>query len=116
MSEVALDDLAEDWAAVKLLPPDTGLPMAVWITQNDGYTRDIRVKVATVQGGRGSWPASPSMGVRPQPQEIRPGSLPAADVRRVARWIDLNRDLIIEYWDNDLMSQREVLARLRRLP
>jgi hypothetical protein len=90
--------------------------MAVWITQNDGYSHDVTVKVAIINGGRGSWRASPSMGVRPQPHEVRPGSLPAADVRLVARWIDLNRELIIEYWDNDQTRQQEVLARLRRLP
>ena len=28
-----------------------------------------------------------------------PGSLPAADVALVSRWIDLNRDVIIDYWN-----------------
>jgi hypothetical protein len=34
MSEIGLDDLAEDWAAVKLIPQRTGLPRTVWITEN----------------------------------------------------------------------------------
>ena len=34
MSEIGLDDLAEDWAAVKLMPQRTGLPCTVWITEN----------------------------------------------------------------------------------
>jgi hypothetical protein len=114
-NDVNLDSLTEDWAAVKLLPRKTGLPMAVWITENDGYSHDVRVKVSTVHGGRGSWRAAPSMGVRPHPHEIHPGNLPAADVRLVGRWIELNRDVIIAFWDG-VIDHDDVSARLRRLP
>jgi hypothetical protein len=54
MNDVGLDSLTEDWAAVKPLPPDTGLPMAVWITQNDDYSDDVRVKVCAKMPGRRS--------------------------------------------------------------
>ena len=90
--------VAEDWVKVKLPERLTGLPMAVWITENAGYPRDARVKVSILNGGRGSWRAAPATAVQPQPQEIVPGSLPAADVALVSRWIDLNRDVIIDYW------------------
>ncbi len=36
--------VAEDWAKVKLPPRLTGLPMALWITENDGYPHDVRVR------------------------------------------------------------------------
>jgi hypothetical protein len=39
------------WAMAKLLPEETGLPMAVWITENDGYPHDVRVKVSNLHGG-----------------------------------------------------------------
>jgi hypothetical protein len=115
MTEISLDDLAEDWAAVKLMPQHTGLPMSVWITENDGYSHDVRVKVSPLHGGRGSWRAAPSIGVRPQPHEIVPGSLPAADVALVSRWIELNRDVILDFWDGRI-DIGAVLPRLRRLP
>lgn len=105
----------QDWAAVKLVPADTGLPMAVWITENDGYPHDVRVKVSTLHGGRGSWRAAPSIAVRPQPYEIVPGSLPTADVALVTRWIALNRDVIIDLWDGAI-TPRQVYPRLRKLP
>jgi hypothetical protein len=89
--------VAEDWAKVKLPPRVTGLPMAVWITENDGYPHDVRVKVGPLRGGRGSWRTAPSIAVQPQPHEIVPGSLPAADVALVSRWIDLNRNVIIDF-------------------
>ena len=109
-----LSALGEDWAAVKLVPSQTGLPMAVWITENDGYQHDVRVKVGLLHGGRGSWRAAPSVGVRPSAHEIVPGSLPAADVALVRQWIDLNRAAIVAFWDGTL-NAAEVLARLRVL-
>ena len=106
--------VAEDWAKVKLPPRLTGLPMAVWITENDGYPHDVRVKVSILHGGRGSWRTAPSIAVRPQPYEIVPGSLPAADVALVSRWIDLNRDVIIDYW-NGVIDFDEVTPRLQQV-
>jgi hypothetical protein len=50
--------------------------------------------------------------VRPQPHEIVSGSLPAADVALVSRWIDLNRDVIIDYW-NSVIDFDEVKPRLQ---
>ena len=115
MREIGLDDLTEDWASVKRLPHQTGLPMAVWITENDGYPHDIRVKVSALHGGCGSWRAPVSMTVRPLPREIVPGSLSAADVALVCRWIELNRTVIIDLW-NQAITPDEAIARLRRLP
>ena len=106
--------VAEDWAKVKLSPRLTGLPMAVWITENNGYPQDVRVKVSTLHGGRGSWRTAPSIAVRPQPNEIVPGSLPAPDVSLVSRWIDLSRDVIIDYW-NGVIDFDEVKPRLQQL-
>jgi hypothetical protein len=63
MSEIRLDDLAEDWAAVKLMPQRIGLPHTVWITENQGYSHDMRVKVSRVHGRRGTWPDAVSVGL-----------------------------------------------------
>ena len=82
--------------------------------RNDGYPRDLRVKVTTLHGGRGSWRTAPSIAVRPAPPEIVPGSLPAADAALVSRWIDLNRDLIIDYW-NSVVDFDEVTPRLQQV-
>jgi hypothetical protein len=105
----APDTLGEDWAAVKLLPSETGLPMA-WITENDGYPHDVRVKA----GGCGSWRSAASMAVRLFSREITPGSLAHADVALVARWIELNRGVIIAFWDGRIGS-REAFSRRQLL-
>ena len=68
----------EGWSMAKLRPFETGLPMTVWITENDHYPHDVRVKVSTIHGGRGSWRHDALfVAVRPQPRELVPGILPA---------------------------------------
>jgi hypothetical protein len=108
-------ETVEDWAKVKIPPRLTGLPMAVWITEKDGYQHDVRVKVSPLHGGRGSWLTAPSIAVRPVPREVIPGSLPTDDVTLVIRWIELNRAVILDYW-NEVIDFDEVPGRLRRLP
>lgn len=50
-------------------PDDSRLQMAVWITENDGYPHDVRVKVAVRHGAGISWYwDSVSVAVRPAPQ------------------------------------------------
>lgn len=46
MDKIRLDDLPEDWPALRLIPRRTGLPRAVWITGNQGYPHDVRAKVS----------------------------------------------------------------------
>jgi hypothetical protein len=104
----------EGWSMAKLSPAETGLPMAVWVTENDGYPHDVRVKVSTLHGGGGSWRAAPSVAVRPRVRLVHRGRLGEADTALVSRWIQLNRYVIIDYWDGKL-SLSELLSRLQRL-
>lgn len=101
MSELSLDRLTEDWAAVKLQPRHTGLSRAVWITENQGYPYDARVKVSTLRIGCGLWIDAVSVSVRPICEEIVPPGhwplLPSADLAQVCRWIALNRDVNIDF-------------------
>lgn len=119
MNELSLDRLDEDWAAVKLLPRHTGLQRAIWITENQGYQHDIRVKVSTLRSGRGLWIDAVSVSVRPICEEIVPPGhrplLPSADLAQVCRWIALNRDVILDFWDGTIAFD-EATARLQKLP
>jgi hypothetical protein len=119
VSEISLDDLTEDWAAVKRLPDQTGLQRAVWITENQGYPHDVRVKVSRVRSGRGRWPDAVFVSVRPSCTEIVPSGrqpeLPTTDLSEVCRWIELNRDVIIDFWDG-VITPDEAIPRLRKLP
>jgi hypothetical protein len=67
-----VDDLTEDWAAVKLIPRRTRLPRSVWITDNQGYQHDVRVEVSQLRCGGGTWLDAVSVSVRPICEEIVP--------------------------------------------
>jgi hypothetical protein len=115
MSQTETNRLDEAYLTAKLAPRLTGLPMAVWITPNEGFAHDVRVKVSRISGGRGRWLDAVPIAVRPQPRLVVPGSLSPADFALVSRWIMLNRDVIIDHRD-ETIELDEVLARLRRLP
>jgi hypothetical protein len=89
--------------------------MAVWITPNEGFSHDVRVKVSRIHGGRGRSPDAALVAARLQPREIVPGSLTTADSAAVGRWIDLNQAVIVDYWHGSIDID-EVLQRLARLP
>jgi hypothetical protein len=117
-----LDDPNAAWGAMKLRPERTGLPMAVWITPNDGYQHDVRVKVSKLYGGGGSWTRDAvQVGVRRRgrikPHEIVSSSLSAGDAALVRRWIELNHQLIVDVWDGrvDAVAE-EVYPLLHKLP
>jgi hypothetical protein len=111
------DDADAAWGAMKLPPDRTGLPMAVWITANEGWPHDLRVKISCIHSGRGAWSGAATVAARPQPREIVTGSLPVGDFALVSRWIELNRQLIIDVWDGTADAVAEVIyPRLRRLP
>jgi hypothetical protein len=92
----------------------TGLPMVVWIGERDGLPHDIRVKVCRVHGDKMVWNDTASVAVRPQPRLVA-GQLPAADLRLVSQWIELNRAVIVDYWDGAIFTD-EMIQRLQRLP
>jgi hypothetical protein len=107
-SEVQTDaetnPLDEAWLYMKLIPERTGLPMAIWITPNEDYPHGPRVKVSRIHGGRGRWSDAASVTVRPEIRLVVPRSLSAADFRVVSRWIELNLDLIDDYWEHRVDS------------
>jgi hypothetical protein len=107
-------NLGDAYAMTKLRPEDTGLPMAVWVTENEGFRHDVRVKVSRIHGGRGAWSGAASVAVRPQPHLVV-GNLSTADLQLVNQWIELNRATIIDYW-NGALRVGEMLARLQKLP
>jgi hypothetical protein len=88
-----VEDLAENWAAVRLIPRRTGLPRSVWITENQGYQHDVRVKVSRLRSGGGIWLDAVSVSVQPIREEIVPPGrqpeLPTADLTLVSDWIAL---------------------------
>jgi hypothetical protein len=105
----AEDDL---FLMANLRPAETGLPMVVWVSERGYAQHDVRVKVSTKRGPQIS-PTTPmaTFVVRPSPSLIA-GFIPPIDQRAVERWIALNEDVILDYW-NSTISTSEMLSRIQ---
>src|SRR3954452_18675012 len=79
-----------------LRPERTGLPFVVFISQKGGARHDVRVKVAPGAKVRPS--EMVTVAIRPSVRVVR-GELDPRDLALLTRWIDLNRNTLIEYWN-----------------
>lgn len=77
----------------------TGLPFVVWISVRGGARHDVRVKVSR------NLKATPSelisVAMRPEVRVID-GEMSGSDLALLGQWIELNRDVIIRYWNSEI--------------
>jgi hypothetical protein len=119
MAETRADtDVVEEdddfFELANLSPALTGLPMVVWISERGRSRHDVRVKVSLVPGRRLDPGRMCSVSVRPDVDVVAGGPLATVDLDLVRRWIDLNKDTIVDYWNGKLLTD-EAIARLRPL-
>ncbi len=91
-------------------PRRSGLPFVVYISEKQGQ-HDVRVKVA--EGVRAP-PFVASVSVRPE-IDVVAGNLSAGDLALVKQWIELNRDVIVGYWDRTIEDTADALAQLKSI-
>ena len=82
-----------------LFPKHTGLPFVVWISTGQGVQHDVRVKVST--GPKVIPSEMTSVALRPDVHVVE-GDMSASDLALLARWIELNRDVILRYWEGSI--------------
>jgi hypothetical protein len=93
-----------------LRPERTGLPLVVFISQRGGARRDIRVKVARIPRVRPS--EIVTVALRPSVRVVR-GRLDPHDLALLRQWIDLNEQLLIDYWNGVIGYTEDALSALR---
>jgi hypothetical protein len=93
-------------------PEISGLPFIVWISEKGQARHDVRVKVSPGPRAR---EFVASVTVRPD-VEVVAGTLSGRDLELVRAWIELNRDVIVKFWEGEILYTDEALAALRRLP
>lgn len=79
-----------------LRPERTGLPFVVFISQKGGARHDVRVKVAP--GAKVHPSEMITVAVRPAVRVVR-GRLDSHNLALLTRWIELNRNVLVDYWD-----------------
>lgn len=110
LSPVEESDLFE---MANLRPKHTGLPMTVWVSHGGRARHDARVKVCRTHGDRLDFEDMAVVGIRPTAALVE-GPLDGDDLKRVQLWIELNRDVLIGFWDGRLDTV-EMLQGLHRL-
>jgi hypothetical protein len=90
-----------------LRPERTGLPFVVFISQRGGARHDVRVKVAPGAKVRPS--EMVTVAVRPNVRVIR-GALDPHDIALLTRWVELNRNTLIDYWNGDIEYTEDAIA------
>ena len=112
-SLVEADDDEGMFEMANLYPRTTGLPMTVWVSPRGNARYDARVKVSRGAGDRMVLEDAAVIGIRPLPSVIE-GELGAAELAAVARWIELNREVLLDYW-NGAADTAELIGRLWRV-
>src|SRR4051812_11822832 len=98
------------YTMANLRPAFTGLPMVVWVSERGNAQHDVRVKVCCVHADKIKYNNPVSVAV-PPPRLVHGGNIPQADLDAVIRWIALNDDPIIAYWDG-IIDTVELMGRL----
>ena len=93
-----------------LRPERTGLPFVVFISQRGGARHDVRVKIA--HGAKVKPSEMTTVAVRPRARIIR-GKLDPADLDLLAKWIDLNKDVLVDYWNGDIEYTEDAIDALK---
>jgi hypothetical protein len=93
------------------LPPErTALPFVMFISQRGGAYCDVRVKLARSAKVRAS--EMLTVAVRPSPRLIR-GEMSRSEFELVSRWIELNRSVLVDYWNGDIEYTEDALSAIR---
>jgi len=89
---------------------ETGLPFVVWISPSMGAPHDVRVKVSL--GPKVHKSELVSVAIRPEVRVVG-GSFDTANLRLLRKWIELNYDTIVKYWDGEIESTKDAIAAIR---
>jgi hypothetical protein len=112
--DVEFDDDRDLFEMANLYPDTTGLPMTVWVSPRGKARHDVRVKINMTHGNQMNIADTAVVGVRPRPRLIA-GQLSPVDTQAVFRWVALNTDVLVAYWEGQIDTARMIHA-LKPLP
>ena len=85
--------------AANLYPKHTGLPFVVWISVRAGARHDARAKVSLDPKAQPD--ELVSVAIRPEVRVVE-GTMSQEHLRALAEWIELNREMLLQYWNGDI--------------
>src|SRR5437016_14154531 len=81
------------------------LPMTVWVSPRGNAHHELRVRINVTHGNQIDIADTAVVAVRPTPCVIA-GQLSPAGAQAVYRWISLNTDALVSYWEGKIDTAR----------
>src|ERR1035437_7909053 len=98
----------EDFNADYHLPTKkTGLPFVVWIWPRGKAGRNVRVGVAL--GPNAAKSELVSVAIQPDVRVVK-GRMGGSELACLRRWVDLNRDVIVKFWNGEIRCHWDAAA------
>ncbi|HLH20379.1 MAG TPA: hypothetical protein VKX45_24340 [Bryobacteraceae bacterium] len=94
-----------------LFPKHTGLPFVVWMSYKGGAQHDVRVKVSP--GPKAIPSEMVSVAIRPNVHVVE-GHMDASDLAVLKKWIELNHDVLLKYWEGEI-DTKDALDAIRQV-
>ena len=104
------DDSDALFEMANLVGKRTGLPFVVWISPRGNARHDVRVKVS--RGPRAVTSEMASVALRPDVHVVE-GELGSSDLALLRKWVELNQDVLVRYWDGDIDSTEAAIHAIR---
>ncbi|HEX9843778.1 MAG TPA: hypothetical protein VGC20_13555 [bacterium] len=96
-----------------LRPKNTGLPMVIWVSEKGRARHGPRIKVSRQHGSKMDALNTVSVTIDNEPRVVG-GELPARDLDALKRYIALNIEPLLGFWNGELDTV-ELVARLRQI-
>jgi hypothetical protein len=115
VNEVDAEEIAgqASFELANLRPERTGLPFVVFVSQKGGARHDVRIKLARAPRVRAS--EMITVALRPVPRVVR-GRIAGREFDLVRKWIELNEDVLVRYWNGAIEYTEDMMDAVRPLP
>lgn len=107
LDELSLDEGTYEMA--NLRERTTGLPFVVFVSQRGKAKHPCRVKVSK-EPQTARFLASVSVN---NPIEVKDGEIPAEELEPLKKWILLNQEALLQYWDGGIQYTEDLMEKLK---
>src|SRR5450432_891219 len=94
-------------------PQSDGLFEMANISPKAGAPHDVRVKVS--KGPKVHSSELVSVAIRPDVHVVSGGKMTAHDLALLKKWVELNHDVIVKYWDGEIEYTEDAIAALKAI-
>ena len=92
---------------VNLHQEDTGIDTIIWVDHNWPNQKPFIMALTSL--------GKVSISIEDEPKVLEPDIL-TDDISAVIQWIRLNKDVLLDYWNEELYPTAQLLQQIKKLP